>query len=407
MGVSSAVRATSRRSVTARESACAIAANENNSMSIKATCHCGAQFMAQPALAGKTVKCPSCGQFFQVPRPSLPREFTVACTCGRVYPVKPELFGRQVRCQSCGCQFVVPTPGRPPVRQTDPLGSANPLDGLGDMSNWGMPTGVGSAMNMPLGNSTLPSTPYSYRASTTKRKSSFEVNKKLVALIGLSALTAVAIAAISVATFLWWRWGGRKYNSPEAVFAANKQATANKDWKTYFDTVTPESQAQMVGALVFALKMSGTIDPRITELLSKHGVINEPSPRPRTDDFTQLMAQMQEEIRKSGDSVKDKRAFFVDAMSQIELQGERMKKQMGIQAGALEDAGANSTLKDVVVEGDFARGTQSIAINGRTFDLPISFRKIDGGWRIDMTSLGGVQAAGDRSNPLMPGPTQK
>ena len=38
-------------------------------MSIRATCSCGKAFMATPALAGKTVKCPACGGAFRVPQP--------------------------------------------------------------------------------------------------------------------------------------------------------------------------------------------------------------------------------------------------------------------------------------------------------------------------------------------------
>jgi hypothetical protein len=39
-------------------------------------------------------------------------------------------------------------------------------------------------------------------------------------------------------------------------------------------------------------------------------------------------------------------------------------------------------LKDVVIEGDRARGTQTIELIGRTIDSPIEFRKVNGGWRI-------------------------
>jgi hypothetical protein len=39
-------------------------------MSIRATCPCGKAFLAKPELAGKLVRCPSCGQPFQVPMPA-------------------------------------------------------------------------------------------------------------------------------------------------------------------------------------------------------------------------------------------------------------------------------------------------------------------------------------------------
>ena len=114
-------------------------------MGITATCHCGSQFMAKIELAGQTVKCPTCGQAFQVPNPAAAANqstFQVACQCGRTYQVQATMAGRSVRCKACSQQFVVP-PAPATIRQTtaspvvptpDPLG--NTVLGLATRSVW-------------------------------------------------------------------------------------------------------------------------------------------------------------------------------------------------------------------------------------------------------------------------------
>lgn len=74
-------------------------------MAIKATCSCGAQFAARADLAGKRVKCLSCGSVLSIPKPQLT---TVTCQCGRVFEAKPELAGTRARFPCCGRVVTIP-----------------------------------------------------------------------------------------------------------------------------------------------------------------------------------------------------------------------------------------------------------------------------------------------------------
>lgn len=365
--------------------------------------------MAQPNLAGKVVRCPTCGQSFQVPKPAAPRQMTVACGCGKTYPLNPALYGKQVRCQACGRQFVVPTPGRSPspAPQPDPLATNNPLDGLGDLSNWGVPT-ANSAMNIPMGAATIPTTTYSAPVAKPKRKSSFKVNKKLIAVIGLSILAVVAIAGIGVAAFTWLPIGG--YRSPQAVFDAHYRAQANRDWNTMFNTLTPESQSQMTGMLAGMLSTLSAFDPKIGELVKKYGITAQTRDVGKQgsdmQDLAAMFAQMQKDMAAAADAIKDKRAFFVDVMSEM----EELAEDKGANFSKLIERSREAELKDVVIDGDTARGTQSVTLGSSKLNLPVAFRKIDGGWRIELAGLNAAASAapnvpsatGGQSTPAIP-----
>ena len=363
--------------------------------------------MAQPELAGKVVRCPSCGQSFQVPKPkpAPPRQLTVACGCGKTYPVKPELYGKQVRCQACGRQFVVPTPGRAPVQSPapDPLGMSmeNPLDGIGDLSNWGVPAG-NSAMNMPMGAATIPTPAYSAPAARPKRKSSFKVNKKLIGVISLSILAVAAIAGIGAAAFMWWPLGG--YRSPQAVFDAHYRAQANRDWNTMFDTLTPESQSQMTGILAGMLSTLSALDPKIGELAKKHGITAQTQDFGKQgsgmQDLAEMFAQMQKDMAAAAAAIKDKRAFFVDVMSAM----EELAEEKGANFSKVIERSREAELKDVVIDGDTARGTQSVTLGSRKLNLPAAFRKIDGGWRIEIAGPPGAASSPAPSFPMQSTP---
>lgn len=90
-------------------------------MTIIAQCQCGARFKAKPELAGKQVKCPSCGAALTVPRasaaPLKPAAKPVAkpqapsaaagppividCACGKRFNAPRHLLGKRVACPAC------------------------------------------------------------------------------------------------------------------------------------------------------------------------------------------------------------------------------------------------------------------------------------------------------------------
>lgn len=90
-------------------------------MSIVVSCQCGKKFAAPENLAGKKVKCPSCGQPIIIPAagPTKPAtvpqsgNITVSCQCGKRFSAPPNLAGKNVKCPGCGQPIAVPGSPRP------------------------------------------------------------------------------------------------------------------------------------------------------------------------------------------------------------------------------------------------------------------------------------------------------
>lgn len=364
-------------------------------MTIEAVCPCGAHFRAKPELAGKAVRCPTCGQSFQVPAQASPQKVIAECSCGKKYKVKPDLCGKRVRCRACGSQFTVPMPSTPdvPPDVPDPLAEPGPLDGLGDFSDASDPLGGSLPAADPLAGASKTRTLPSRSAVPTRRKPSAKLNRKLIMSVGLGGAVTVAIVLILMLGFLWLP--DAKYETPEAVFEAQKQAHADKDWKTLYGTLTTESQDMLAGSLVVASQFGAAGDTELASLLKKHGIDSAPAPAqppPMSGlaDFSAFAEQMQERMGKAADSIEDKEAFFIDIMEYFDTKGEELRQQMGAssnQMAGMTDMAASSQLKDVTVDGDKARGTQSVAIAGQTFDVPIEFRHVAGSWLIHMPSM--------------------
>ncbi|MFP6675334.1 MAG: DUF805 domain-containing protein [Pirellulaceae bacterium] len=75
-------------------------------MTINASCSCGKTFRVKDELAGKKVKCSTCGQPFTVPAPSNASPSSVAgpvtsCACGAQFRVTAKIAGKKVRCPKC------------------------------------------------------------------------------------------------------------------------------------------------------------------------------------------------------------------------------------------------------------------------------------------------------------------
>lgn len=79
-------------------------------MPISVACSCGKRFRAKDELAGRRLKCPTCGSAIQVPspQPASPPTIEVACACGKQLRAKPELAGKRVKCPACGDPISIP-----------------------------------------------------------------------------------------------------------------------------------------------------------------------------------------------------------------------------------------------------------------------------------------------------------
>ncbi len=84
---------------------------------LEVTCPCGQRLVAKRRLAGKTVKCPRCGELSTMPSDSSsqPPKLEIACdSCGQRFVANAELAGRVVKCTTCGQPIGVPKAGKVP-----------------------------------------------------------------------------------------------------------------------------------------------------------------------------------------------------------------------------------------------------------------------------------------------------
>ena len=175
------------------------------------------------------------------------------------------------------------------------------------------------------------------------------------------------------------------FDSPQAAFDAAKQAQANGDWGTVFDTYTPESRNQLVGSLGYAggiLAASGTRDD-LKEALKKHGIDESELPKPPSmGDMANLQAMLQEMQKKQTEfaaKIADKRRFFVEIV-QLVTENEDGNNPISSQMAAGQKAQADAKLSDLEITGDTAKGNREFVLNGKTVKMPLEFSRIDGSW---------------------------
>ena len=66
--------------------------------------NCGKHMAVDESGAGRTVKCPSCGQPLQIPRPDMEWD----CSCGAPMILSANMVGETVRCLVCKASYKVP-----------------------------------------------------------------------------------------------------------------------------------------------------------------------------------------------------------------------------------------------------------------------------------------------------------
>jgi len=81
---------------------------------MKIRCVCGKTLKIPDSLAGKKVKCPSCGHVLSVDgdatRPAGGKQ-TVQCSCGQKLAVPADAMGKKVRCPACSAIVAIPADG--------------------------------------------------------------------------------------------------------------------------------------------------------------------------------------------------------------------------------------------------------------------------------------------------------
>ena len=162
-------------------------------MSIQATCSCGATFKAKSELAGKRVKCPSCGQPFAIPDPRATR------------PDRTDPFG-------------LPSPGDDPLGLSD-LGSmgdplAQPLPGLNGPAT---ANSLSPAPTLPRQASILGSSKRD-KATKVKKHSNLEIATGVLAIYHGGSAAYRAVFAIVAMVKLSSMVGPRAFVSVGMIF---------------------------------------------------------------------------------------------------------------------------------------------------------------------------------------------
>jgi hypothetical protein len=197
----------------------------------------------------------------------------------------------------------------------------------------------------------------------------------LAALLGLVVFGGCAACAQN----------GKKaplYATPQAVFDAAKAAAKKGDYRTFHALLTPESGDVVAGSLVFAgmvMKAAANLDKdadlirKIDATFAKHGltmaVLDKIKPERPIKGFGKELTAA---AKKFARPIKDKGGFVQDMVTVL-----KMANPFG-----------TATLEAVKIDGDKATGTIVVKQGKKERREPIVFKKIDGGWRIEMPEGG-------------------
>jgi hypothetical protein len=199
----------------------------------------------------------------------------------------------------------------------------------------------------------------------------------------------------------------RKYDTPQAVFSAAQAASTKDDWPALCRTPTPESRDALAGGLaatqvvlldlleglpqsadakvkaqarkkVDAMKqtlLKHKLKPaKIKTLLEASAAVQDPSVR----TFPKIDIPMDRKtLLLLAEPIKDRDRFIADCLTAI--------KVLGAQGGGPAQLGKGSRLEKVTIDGDTATARVLVQISlGSEEGHPLTFRKIDGGWRVEL-----------------------
>ncbi len=216
-------------------------------------------------------------------------------------------------------------------------------------------------------------------------------------MIGAVLVAAVMLPACNKSTTTDTKSGGDKsktYDSPQAAFDAATAAATKEDWGTFMSCLTDDSQDKFTFGVAFgAMFVKGfagmdkekgkDVAKAIVDAIAKHGVTEAHLDQLANDRANKKLAPPEERdlVRKLVQPINDKAGFVADMLAAMKKAGNKQSTEaMG------------GDLKDVKVEGDKAAGTVVRKKGGKDTQEPIEFRKVDGGWKIELPDkpLGGL-----------------
>ncbi len=207
--------------------------------------------------------------------------------------------------------------------------------------------------------------------------------------------------------------GGKVYDTPQEAFKALKEAAGNEDWKTVCTIITDDSLNTMTvgGALgaAFVKDFLGGIAKKdktgkleqilkdIDGVLKKHGlteeVLKDINPKVLFDpETTKDPAKTKMVMAKVAGKVKDRCGFLKDLF-----------KALPSKDGSPLATLAAAEVKDIKVNGDTAKGVLITRKGGKEKEGPIEFRKVGGGWKVEIP-IGGPPVPGAGGGATQPPP---
>jgi hypothetical protein len=195
------------------------------------------------------------------------------------------------------------------------------------------------------------------------------------------ALAVAALSLVVAAMFPLCALAAGGASTPEGVFNNFKTAMKDKDFKSGFAQLTPDSQDMMLGSLAANISLGFGMDPTkgpdVQKMMDKHGIkkIDPTTIQPGTDPRVLL--------KDTVANVKDKPACFADLMTWMENNSE------GKDRAEKMEAYAHAELVDLKTEGDSAVGSVKVKRNGNEESNPMTFKKIGGTWFIDLAAQAG------------------
>jgi hypothetical protein len=182
------------------------------------------------------------------------------------------------------------------------------------------------------------------------------------------------------------------FDSPQAVFEAEKQALANDDTGALFDIYSPDYQNMVVSGVAFGAVAAASATGKqneLNEVFQKHGVDESQIPMGPSSTAPENARQMVEEMEKQQAellaAIEDKREFFVDILAwldDLKPRGELEEKQREAQ----KKAQASARLTNVEITGNTAIANREITTDGTTDNEPAFFVRIDGSWYLHQGS---------------------
>ncbi len=306
--------------------------------------------------------------------------------CGKSYQLKDSLAGKRVKCK-CGCSMAVPTP---PAAADDPLGLGDAgLPGpLGDLLDSDLPSADGTALPAV----TLSATPVPMTTAGTTAKKKVANKKKPEGMSNTATGLMVAGFIISVIAvmgivLLLVRWSVKTgFETPEAAFAAHQQSLIDKNWAAQIQTFTPAAQRDLAFSVTwYAADKMGT-RKEIKQSLEDHGLTSAFSTEALSDREAARQSFVVEDVVKCYDDM----VKAIDAAAQDRITNPVLRAMERKAKGESRREKASAELKDLTISGDTANGTILLTLaDGDTMEDPVTFRRIDGRWFIELSSDSG------------------